>query len=624
MEANGGGLGKFRLEARPAHIRGDILSPSWLSIRLHSRFTEKVNSLNMNLAVAESVPDRATLDAAHARVVCSNLVATCVDNAPEGGEVELRADFFPGAALLQVAVRGSGPGLTAAEARLIFHPFGSTGVGRFGRAGRSLVVARGIARAMGGDLALRPTPAAGGLEFVATFHVRDVVQVDSTRTDTGPAGAQQLAGDPGAGGARQGRGKGILKMSRYAEPFGGDAEGGTFSDGPAGPVEARLEDGTRASDAAGARRLHALVGEDDPLSARMTKVSFALAGMTCEIVGDGLAVTAAVAADPMKYDLILLDDHMGGLERDGLPTLSRLRLLFFELGQQPPPIVTLVSAGAPEEARRARCRCAAAALSEHPRSAGSSAPHAGPSPPDPRPQVRALFASSGAASVLTKPLTVEAAQSLLALRARRNSAAEASPEGGSPGSRLPSPPPRPGSASQQSSSHDPAIPPPQPRLSASSIASGDSVRRLCSTGVVLKARPSFQVPPLARRHAPLCANCQHLVAPQPAAGGAGSAGPQQIPRTPIHSSSVPSLSPILAEGRPRDDSVLSLGSDSAAFRAASGFLPPLASPPASGPAPAATTAPPPSSAAPPVGVMPGLRQPSQFFGSPPKSEEEEV
>lgn len=293
-----------------------MLSPSWLAIRLHSRFAEKVASLTMTLSISETVPDRATLDAAHARVVCSNLVAMSVDNAPVGGDVELRADYFPGSSLLQVTVRDSGPGLTAAEARLIFHPFGAPGQGRFGRSGRSLMVARDLARAMGGDLEIR-SQAAHGLEFVATFHLGSVVAQESAQmVEAGASGVRAVPAHAlAAGGGRERRAqsggvKGILK-SRYAVGGDGGGFGGDLEfDGPLGPVEARLEDGTRPSEAFGGRRLLALVGEDDPLSARMTKVCFALAGMACEIVGDGLAVTSAVAAEPSKFDLIILDDHM--------------------------------------------------------------------------------------------------------------------------------------------------------------------------------------------------------------------------------------------------------------------------------------------------------------------------
>lgn len=245
-------------------------------------------------------------------------------------------------------------------------------------------------------------------------------------------------------------------------------------------------------------------------------------------------------------------DPQGGLEKDGIPTLARLRLLFFELGQEPPPIVALVNAGAPEEARASflfparNCRpCTdggeARRLVRRSFRLVTRAPLFSKRPA----QVRALFTSSGAAAVLTKPLTLESAQSLLQLppSAQRQARASSSTTSvvSAPASRMATP-------LAGFGGFDGVVMRAPSVTSASSVASGDSVRRMCSAGV----RPRSALPvPLARRGAGLCANCQRAPAVPPLSlqGGGGF-------------SPAPQLSPILAEGRPppnsRDCSFISI------------------------------------------------------------------
>ncbi len=95
----------------------------------------------------------ATADPGLVEQILLNLIKNAVEAMPGGGQVRIRAGQTNGQVTLEVA--DSGPGLADAVRGSLFQPFASTkGVAG---TGLGLVVSRRLARAMGGELELRPS-----------------------------------------------------------------------------------------------------------------------------------------------------------------------------------------------------------------------------------------------------------------------------------------------------------------------------------------------------------------------------------------------------------------------------------------------------------------------------------
>jgi signal transduction histidine kinase len=118
------------------------------------------------IALSVRRPDRPltlTCDRQRVELALSNLVANAVKFTPPGGRVEVSADENPGAGVVRFSVRDNGPGIEAAELPLIFDRFfrgrGATADG----AGLGLAIARSVAVAHGGNLAVESAPGTGSL-----------------------------------------------------------------------------------------------------------------------------------------------------------------------------------------------------------------------------------------------------------------------------------------------------------------------------------------------------------------------------------------------------------------------------------------------------------------------------
>jgi signal transduction histidine kinase len=97
-------------------------------------------------------------------------VANLIDNAVKYGQRAIVA-VADSAGELTIAVRDEGPGIPEAELERVFEPFYRLDASRnraTGGSGLGLTIARNIARAHGGELALRNRPE-GGLEAVLTL-----------------------------------------------------------------------------------------------------------------------------------------------------------------------------------------------------------------------------------------------------------------------------------------------------------------------------------------------------------------------------------------------------------------------------------------------------------------------
>lgn len=128
--------------------------------------------------------------------------------------------------------------------------------------------------------------------------------------------------------------------------FGTSSSNGADSDYRRSSVGgAALEDPTAVAGAPAQQfappPLRVYAAEDDALLRRVLTMTLRLAGMTAEMVEDGLLLESALEADPLSADIILTDSYMGGGDRDGLPTLGRILALYERLGLAPPPVIVV-------------------------------------------------------------------------------------------------------------------------------------------------------------------------------------------------------------------------------------------------------------------------------------------
>jgi signal transduction histidine kinase len=115
----------------------------------------------------EATPEIAVVrgDPERLRQIFGNLIDNAVKYSPVGGPVEVRVSQSNGE--VTVAVRDRGPGIKAADQRVIFEKFGRVAAGNSKPgSGLGLYIARSIAETHGGTIAVSSAPGRG-----ATFTV---------------------------------------------------------------------------------------------------------------------------------------------------------------------------------------------------------------------------------------------------------------------------------------------------------------------------------------------------------------------------------------------------------------------------------------------------------------------
>ena len=130
---------------------------------------ERARLVNPEMSlVAEGPPTTAAVDSARIGQVVANLLNNACAVSPAGETVRVVVSRPPGA--VSVSVHDSGPGVPAADRERIFDRLVSLDTARDRRetgAGLGLTIARGIARAHGGDVSCEPPPPGGsGAVFV--------------------------------------------------------------------------------------------------------------------------------------------------------------------------------------------------------------------------------------------------------------------------------------------------------------------------------------------------------------------------------------------------------------------------------------------------------------------------
>jgi CheY-like chemotaxis protein len=248
--------------------------------------------LAAELALDDSVPNEVLGDPVRLRAALENLIDNAV-KFTEQGRVGLKVEREPagrGRLRLVFTVHDSGIGLSAAQIKRLFRPFGQASgqvARRFGGAGLGLVFVKRVARALRGDVTVKSRPGSG-----STFRLAILVE----------------------------------------EP---DAASRTASASAALP---RLP----------ARSLRVLCVEDNPHGRVILNTILAELGHTADFVATAQAAVEALRVG--GYDIVLMDVALPGI--DGIEAVRRIRALPGAVGRV--PILGISGGSAPAQQTAAR------------------------------------------------------------------------------------------------------------------------------------------------------------------------------------------------------------------------------------------------------------------------------
>lgn len=221
----------------------------------------EAEGLSVSLNLSSHLPAYAALDSQRLRQCLSNLFSNALKHTKTGG-VTLRAEVAANGDLV-ISFADTGPGIPQAEAERLFEPF-HRGAGDQPGTGLGLSITRALARSMGGDLQLMPSPT--GAEFRLRLALQVMPRVPATlETDKEPSSATSVL-----------------------------------------PSE-----------------LSVLVVDDIATNRLVAKAHLHLHGITVDEAASGAEALARLQEDGI--DLVLLDMNMPGM--DGTETLQRIRAM---------------------------------------------------------------------------------------------------------------------------------------------------------------------------------------------------------------------------------------------------------------------------------------------------------
>jgi two-component system, sensor histidine kinase len=248
--------------------------------------------LAAELALDDSVPNEVLGDPVRLRAALENLIDNAV-KFTEQGRVGLKVDCEPagrGRLRLVFTVHDSGIGLSGAQIKRLFRPFGQASgqvARRFGGAGLGLVFVKRVARALRGDVTVKSRPGSG-----STFRLAILVEEPDAASRTARASAAL----------------------------------------PRGP----------------ARSLRVLCVEDNPHGRVILNTILAELGHTADFVATAQAAVEALR--PGGYDIVLMDVGLPGI--DGIEAVRRIRALPGAIGRV--PILGISGGSAPTQQTAAR------------------------------------------------------------------------------------------------------------------------------------------------------------------------------------------------------------------------------------------------------------------------------
>ncbi|MBL8288549.1 MAG: PAS domain S-box protein [Rubrivivax sp.] len=222
------------------------------------------------------------------------IVANYLSNAlkfTERGGISLTA-VPAGGERVRVAVRDSGPGVSAALQGRLFEPFlqaDSSTTRRFGGTGLGLSICRQLARLMGGEVGVESSEAGEGSVFWAELPL-PAVATAVPEAAASAAGAEAAAAAGAAGSSSRGSAGAAGHAPLAPEPL---------------------------------RGLTVLVAEDNAVNMLIVVAMLQRLGAEVVQAGDGEEALLAAKAHAAQLDAVLMDLHMPG--RDGLAATRALR-----------------------------------------------------------------------------------------------------------------------------------------------------------------------------------------------------------------------------------------------------------------------------------------------------------
>ncbi|MEW6273001.1 MAG: ATP-binding protein [Thermodesulfobacteriota bacterium] len=146
------GAGRLAIDRRSVDL-ADVAA------RAVEAYTARAAARGVRLRLEAGAPATVQGDADRLREVVDNLLDNAVRVAPAGSTVRLAVEHADGRCAVEVV--DAGPGLTEDEQTLVFEPFARGSAAGGDGAGLGLAIARAIAEAHGGRIAVRSTPGAG-------------------------------------------------------------------------------------------------------------------------------------------------------------------------------------------------------------------------------------------------------------------------------------------------------------------------------------------------------------------------------------------------------------------------------------------------------------------------------
>ena len=165
-----------RISAGQFSLTSKAFDLSALLVQVAEVFKLRADDKGLGFALRSTLPSPHWVsgDASRVRQVLNNLLGNAVKFTREGGIV-LEAAVGPAPGTVHLAVQDSGDGIGPAEQARIFQPFHQAGVDRpTDGVGLGLTIAREIAIAMGGDIAVQST-AGQGSRFSFTARLPEAV-----------------------------------------------------------------------------------------------------------------------------------------------------------------------------------------------------------------------------------------------------------------------------------------------------------------------------------------------------------------------------------------------------------------------------------------------------------------
>jgi signal transduction histidine kinase/DNA-binding NarL/FixJ family response regulator/HPt (histidine-containing phosphotransfer) domain-containing protein len=297
--------GRIELEDTPFGLRSLIATVEDINAPLAAE-----RGIRLRVETRDDVPTHFIGDRLRLGQVILNLVSNAIKFTADGEVlVTVRSEDIDAThARLRIAVRDSGIGMTPEQQANIFESFTQADASinrRFGGSGLGLAISKGLVERMGGTISVQSAAGAG-----STFTVAVPLRI----------AAEPAPGEvPRRGGAARTAPVDHAAGQLTAAPAGHELDGAVL-----------------------------LLAEDLPINTEIARTFLEQAGATVECVTDGEAAVQRVLADPGRFDAVLMDIRMPGM--DGLAATRRIRQ---DISADDLPIIAMTAQAMEDEQRAA-------------------------------------------------------------------------------------------------------------------------------------------------------------------------------------------------------------------------------------------------------------------------------